>query len=87
MLATVQSHAFYLDRALNQHSAPDRPDLIYYSFANTTCLGATGISPISLQARSISVVEALIGVLYLAVLISRLLAAYHSRASTLADGK
>jgi len=87
MLATMQSHAFYLDPALNLHSVPDRFDLIYYSFATITCLGAAGISPVSLQARSISVVEALIGVLYLAVLISRLLAAYHARATTLADGK
>jgi hypothetical protein len=87
MLATVQPHAFYLDPVLNLHSAPDRFDLIYYSFATITCLGAAGISPVSLQARSISVVEALIGVLYLAVLISRLLAAYQTREARLVDGK
>ncbi len=79
MLADLQTHAFYLDPAINAHPVPDRFDLIYYSFATVTCLGAAGISPMSTQARSISVIEALLGVLYLAVLISRLLNAYHTR--------
>lgn len=79
MLATMQAHAFYLDPALNAHSVPDRFDLIYYSFATLTCLGAAGITPVSTQARSVSVIESLLGILYLAVLISRLLNAYHMR--------
>jgi hypothetical protein len=82
LLVTLQPHSFYLDRALNSNAVLDRFDLIYYSFATLTCLGASGISPISAQARSISVIEALLGVLYLAVLISRLLSAYHSRGVT-----
>ncbi len=86
MLVTLQPHAFYLDPALNANAVPDRFDLIYYSFATLTCSGAAGISPISAQARSISVIEGLLGVLYLAVLISRLLSAYHTRAAT-ANGK
>lgn len=81
MLTTMQPHAFYLDPAINSHSVPDRFDLIYYSFTNLTCMGAAGITPVSTQARSISVLEALLGVLYLAVLISRLLTAYHTRAA------
>ncbi len=85
MLVTVQPHAFYLDPTLNTKAVPNRFDLIYYSFATLTCLGASGISPVSAQARSLSVIEGLLGVLYLAVLISRLLTAYHARAA--ADGK
>jgi hypothetical protein len=57
MLVTMQPHAFYLDPALNVDAVPNRFDLIYYSFATLTCLGASGISPISAQARSISVIE------------------------------
>ena len=87
MVTTMQPHAFYLDPALNRHPVPDRFDLIYYSFATITCLGASGIAPVSTQARSISVIEALLGILYLAVLISRLLTAYHSRGATLGEGK
>lgn len=86
MLAAIQPHAFYLDPALNIRTVPDRFDLIYYSFTTLTCLGAAGISPVSTQARSVSVIESLLGVLYLAVLISRLLSAYHARRAALGSG-
>jgi hypothetical protein len=79
MLTAFQPDGFYLDPAINSHSVPDRFDLIYYSFTTLTCLGGAGITPRSTQARSISLIEALLGILYLAVLISRLLAAYHAR--------
>jgi hypothetical protein len=83
MMTALQTRAFYLDPKLNAHPVPDRFDLIYYSFATLTCSGPSGISPASTQARSMSVIEGLVGVLYLAVLISRLLAAYHSRDANL----
>ncbi|HEX4770711.1 MAG TPA: ion channel [Bryobacteraceae bacterium] len=85
MLAAVQPHAFYLDPTVNVDVVPDRFDFIYYSFANLTCLGAAGITPVSDQARSFSVIEAVLGVLYLAVLISRLLNAYHTSAQVKRD--
>ena len=53
----------------------NRFDLIYYSFGTMTCLGANGIAAVSNQARSLSLIEAILGVLYLAVLISRLVGA------------
>jgi len=43
-----------------------------------TSLGAAGITAVSPQVRSLSVIEAILGVLYLAVLISRLMGAYGS---------
>jgi len=76
MVALLQPHAFYLDPMANIHSVPDRLDFIYYSFGTMTSLGASGITPVSAEARSLSVIEAIIGVLYLAVLISRLVGAY-----------
>jgi hypothetical protein len=76
MLATVQPNAFYLDPRINLHAVPDRFDFIYYSFGTITSLGAAGITAVSGQARSISVIEAILGVLYLAVLIARLMGAY-----------
>ena len=45
----------------------------YFSFVTLTTLGYGDISPISSQARSLSVLEALIGQIYLAVLIARLI--------------
>jgi hypothetical protein len=76
MVATLQPHAFYLDPVANLHRVPERMDFIYYSFGTMTALGAAGITPVSAEARSLSVIEAILGVLYLAVLISRLAGAY-----------
>lgn len=81
MLATVQPRAFYLDPVANLRNVPDRFDFIYYSFGTMTSLGAAGITPVSDQARSVSVIEAILGVLYLAVLISRLMSTYKTRSS------
>jgi hypothetical protein len=76
LLATVQSKAFYLDPLSNARQIPNRFDLIYYSFGTLSSLGAPGITPVSDQARSLSVIEAILGILYLAVLISKLMSAY-----------
>ncbi len=82
MLAAVQTRAFYLDPASNLRTVPDRFDAIYYSFGTITSLGASGVTPVSDQARSLTLIEALLGVLYLAVLISKLVNAYdQNRAS------
>jgi len=76
MVATLQPHAFYLDPRTNLHTVPERFDFIYYSFGTMTSLGAAGITPVSPQARSVSVLEAILGVLYLAVLIATLIGSY-----------
>jgi uncharacterized membrane protein len=76
MVAAVQPRAFYFDPLTNLNTIPDRFDFIYYSFATMTALGPAGITPVSRQARSLSVIEAIFGILYLAVLISRLMGAY-----------
>jgi len=81
MIAAFQPHAFYLDPLTNLHSVPDRFDLIYYSFATMTSLGAAGIAPVSAQARSFSILEAVLGVLYLAVLIAGLIGAYRPKST------
>jgi uncharacterized membrane protein len=76
LVGDLQSNAFFLDPTVNRHILPDRFDFIYYSFGMMTQLGAAGITAVSDQARSISVIEAVLGQLYLAVLISRLVAGY-----------
>jgi len=81
MIDTLQPHAFYIDPILNLHNVPSRFDFVYYSFATMTSMGAAGITPVSGQARSFTVIETTLGVLYLAVLIARLMAGYrHSSA-------
>ena len=81
MVAAFQPNAFYLDPRTNLHSVPDRFDFIYYSFGTMTSLGAAGITPVSTQARSFSILEAILGVLYLAVLIAGLIGAYRPKSS------
>jgi uncharacterized membrane protein len=85
MLTAFQPHAFYLDPQTNLHTIPDRFDFIYYSFGTMTSLGAAGITPVSAQARSLTILEAIIGVLYLAVLIAGLIGAYRSSSTADAD--
>jgi hypothetical protein len=64
VLVALQPGAFYLDPVLNHRTLPIQSDLSYYSFVTMTSLGAVGISPVSDQARSISVVESVIGILW-----------------------
>jgi Ion channel len=76
ILAAFQNGAFYLDPVLNHHPQPLASDFTYYSFLTMTSLGAVGISPVSDQARSLSIVQSVLGILYLGVLVSRLIATY-----------
>jgi hypothetical protein len=87
LVAAFQPNAFYLDPHTNLHAVPGRFDFIYYSFGTMTSLGAAGITPVSSQARSFSILEAILGVLYLAVLITRLIGAYRPKSSRSAAGK
>jgi hypothetical protein len=82
LLAAFQPNAFYLDPRTNLHNVPTRFDFIYYSFGTLTSLGAAGITPVSSQARYFSIFEAILGVLYLAVLIARLIGVYRPNSST-----
>ena len=76
MIATITPQAFYLDPQLNPHTVADRFDFIYYSFGTLTSLGAPGITAVSAHARSLTAIESILGILYLAVSISRLVGAY-----------
>jgi Ion channel len=76
LVSVLRPGAFYFDPHANFHTIPDRLDFIYYSFGTLTSLGAPGITPVSAHARSLTIVEAILGVLFLAVLVSRLMDAY-----------
>ncbi len=79
LVTYLEPHAFYLDPIVNNHEIFNRLDAIYYSFGTMTSLGAAGITPVSGEARLLTIIEALLGVLFLAVLVSRLLSAYGAR--------
>lgn len=71
--------AFYVDPAINGHTVATTSDLIFYSFVTMTSLGASSIVPKIEMAKSLTMIESIVGVLYLAALVSRLVAIYSSR--------
>jgi hypothetical protein len=50
----------------------DRPDLMYFSFVTLATLGYGDITPRTNIARSLAIVEALAGMLYIAIFMARL---------------
>lgn len=48
------------------------PQMMYYSFVNLTTLGYGDITPLAAHARTLSIVEAIVGQMYLVVLVARL---------------
>jgi hypothetical protein len=55
--------------------------LIFFSFMTLTTIGLGDVTPTSVQAQSLTSIEGVIGVLYLAVLIARIVGMYARRAS------
>lgn len=55
------------------------PHLIYYSFTTLTTLGFGDVVPVTPLARSLSTLEAVIGQLYLALLVARLVGIHSAR--------
>ncbi len=66
--------------SLTNTSAGTSPwlDYIYYSFTTLTTLGYGDITPVTHQARSLAILEAVSGVLYVAFLVARLVSMYQS---------
>lgn len=68
--------------ALAMHSSPhpnhqiDWSDCMFYSFVTLTSLGYGDIVPVLPQARSLSILEAVSGIMFVAVLIARLVSLY-----------
>jgi hypothetical protein len=56
-----------------------KSDFTYYSYVTLTTLGYGDITPISTPARSLALLEAMIGQLYLAVLVARLVGLHISQ--------
>jgi hypothetical protein len=53
--------------------------LVYYSFMTLTTIGYGDITPATYQAQSLAAIEGVIGVLYVAVLVARVVGIYSSR--------
>jgi hypothetical protein len=66
--------------AINAGDAPMRwRNLFYYSFTTLTTTGYGDVTPASTYAQSLSIIEGIIGVLFIAVFVARLIGMYNQR--------
>lgn len=54
-------------------------NLLYYSFTTLTTTGYGDITPTNAQAQSLSIIEGIIGVLFIAVFVARLIGMYNQK--------
>lgn len=85
LLGFIWAYAYYLLETLYPNSikgasplSSDPSDYIYFSFVTLTSTGYGDILAISPKARGLSILEAIIGQLYLAIMISRLVSLHIS---------
>jgi hypothetical protein len=75
MVYLLDPSSFYFDPS-TQRGEPPISELIYFSFSTLTTLGLGDIVPVSPVARSMVTFESLVGQLYPAVLLARLVTLY-----------
>jgi hypothetical protein len=76
LLEELQPNSF---RIPEEHVGEPRYLFYYYSFVTLTTLGYGDVTPLTAQASSLCLLEALIGQLYLTVLIAMLVGVYISQ--------
>ena len=76
LLETLQPGGLSMDAVRHPNHTVDWFDCMFYSFVTLTSLGYGDIVPVSAQCRSLSIVEAVSGIMYVAVLVARLVGLY-----------
>ena len=76
MMEAIAPGSFAMASGRNPGGAVDFFDLLYFSYTTLTTLGYGDITPASAPAQAFAVVEAIMGVMYLAIIISRLVGLY-----------
>ena len=75
LIYLLKPGSFYFDPA-TQYGEPPISELLYFSFTTLTTVGFGDIVPVHPVARSMATLEALVGQLYPAVLLARLVTLY-----------
>lgn len=76
LLENLQPGALALNTTWHPNHTIDWPDCMFFSFVTLTSVGYGDMVPITAQARSLSILEAVIGIMYVAVLVARLVGLY-----------
>lgn len=72
----VSPGSFAAAQSINPDGVFQLPDLMYYSFVTLGTLGFGDILPVSQVARSLSIIEAIFGIFYIAVLVGVLVSGF-----------
>ena len=75
-LLIIVPDPFYFRNLNTEHFSID---MIYFSFTTLTTLGYGDITPVSYTAKMWSITEAMMGVMFLAVMISRVVSLFGSK--------
>lgn len=76
LVARLVPDSFEFTAKADAHRSMARFEALYFSFVTLTTVGYGGILPVSNAARMLAALEAVTGVLYVAVLIARLVSLY-----------
>lgn len=80
LVAKFDPHAFAFATGDPQRTL-QRFEAVYFSFVTLTTVGYGDVLPVSHAARMLSILEAIAGVFYLAILVSRLVSLYSGNSS------
>ena len=78
-LESLNPGSFSGPMGIDTETGIEIPSYLYYSFTTLTTLGYGDVTPVSASARSIAILEAVAGPLYITILISQLVSKYVSR--------
>lgn len=87
LLYLLHPGSFAISEALSGGMHSSWPVFNYYSFTTLTTIGYGDITPVTARAQSFAIIEASMGVLFIALLISRLVGMYISQNVTNASGE
>ena len=76
LLESVQPGSFAGPCGIDPETGVETANYMYYSFTTLTTLGYGDITPLTAPARSIAIIEAVAGPLYITILISQLVSKY-----------
>jgi hypothetical protein len=81
LLGDIDPHSFYFASVPHAEQTMTNANSFYFSFATISSVGYGDITPVSKGARMFSVMEAITGLFFMAVLISRLVSLYSPKTS------